>query len=208
MVRVKICGITDLEGALAAVEAGAHAVGFVFAESPRRVDPATVRRIVLNLPPFVSKVGVFVNAPREEVEEIADYCGLDTLQFHGQEPPEYCAGWRYAVIKAFRVRDRSFLQEMSRYRVSACLLDACVPGKAGGTGVRCDWELAREAAALGPVILAGGINRENVEEAIRTVRPFAIDVSSGVESGGRKDPQKIRSLLAEVRRIEDELTGS
>jgi len=208
MVRVKICGITDLEGALAAVAAGAHAVGFVFAESPRRMDPAAVRRIVLNLPPFVSKVGVFVNAPREDVEEIADYCGLDTLQFHGNEPPEYCAGWRCAVIKAFRVKDRSFLQEMSRYRVSAYLLDACVPGKMGGTGIRCNWELAREAAKVGPVVLAGGINRENVEEAIRTVRPFALDVSSGVESGGRKDPQKIRSLLAEVRRIEYELTRS
>lgn len=208
MIRVKICGISDLESALAAVDAGAHALGFVFADSPRRVKPEAVREIVRALPPFVGKVGVFVNAQREEVEEIAGYCGLDALQFHGDEPPEYCAGWRYPVIKAFRLRDRSVLQELPGYRVSAWLLDSCVPGKAGGTGVRCDWGLAREAAALGRVILAGGINQENVKEAIGTVRPFAVDVSSGVESDGRKDPQKIRSFMAEIRRIEDELTGS
>ncbi|MGB9791029.1 MAG: phosphoribosylanthranilate isomerase [Thermacetogeniaceae bacterium] len=208
MIRVKICGISDLEGALAAVEAGAHALGFVFADSPRRVEPEAARAIVRALPPFVVKVGVFVNAPRDEVEEIAGYCGLDALQFHGDEPPEYCAGWRYPVIKAFRLRDRSVLQELPRYRVSAWLLDAFVPRKAGGTGITCDWGLAREAAALGRVILAGGITPENVKEAIRVVRPFAVDVSSGVESDGRKDPRKIRSLLAEVRRIEDELAGS
>lgn len=207
MVRVKICGITTLEEALAAVECGAHALGFVFAESPRRVDPVQVRRIVRKLPPFVCKVGVFVNARRDDVFRLAAYCGLDALQFHGEEGPEYCRGWRWPVIKAFRVRDRSFIEEITRYRVSACLLDAFVPGRRGGTGVSFNWQLAREAGGLGRIVLAGGLSPANVEEAIRTVHPFAVDVSSGVETGGKKDPEKMRALLAAVRRADDGITG-
>lgn len=206
MVRVKICGISTIEEALAAVNAGAHALGFVFAASPRQVTPVIVRRIVRELPPLISKVGVFVNASRETVAEIADYCHLDVLQFHGEETPEDCQGWRQPVIKAFRVKDRSFLKELPKYRVAAYLLDAFVPGKMGGTGTSFNWELAREAKRYGPIILAGGIKRENVVQALRVVEPFAIDVSSGVETGGRKDPQKITSLMAEVRRVNDELT--
>ncbi|NPV26636.1 MAG: phosphoribosylanthranilate isomerase [Firmicutes bacterium] len=206
MVRVKICGISTIEEALAAVDAGAHALGFVFAASPRQVTPVIVRRIVRELPPLISKVGVFVNAGQETVAEIADYCHLDVLQFHGEETPEDCQGWRQPVIKAFRVKDRSFLKELPKYRVAAYLLDAFVPGKMGGTGTSFNWELAREAKRHGPIILAGGIKRENVVQALRVVEPFAIDVSSGVETGGRKDPQKIMSLMAEVRRVNDELT--
>lgn len=208
MVRVKICGITSVEEALAAVDCGAHALGFVFAGSPRRVDPVQARRIVRELPPFVCKVGVFVNAGREDVVGVAEYCGLDALQFHGEESPGYCRDWRWPVIKAFRVRDISFLEEIARYRVSAYLLDAFVPGRRGGTGVSFNWELAREAGRFGRIVLAGGISPANVEEAVKLVNPFAIDVSSGVETGGRKDPEKIRSLLATVRRVDDAITGS
>jgi phosphoribosylanthranilate isomerase len=216
MVRVKICGIRTLEAARAAVEAGAHALGFVFAPSPRQVTPQEAERIIRALPPFVSRVGVFVDAPRREVLEIAGVCRLDALQFHGGEAPDYCRGWQQQVIKAFRLRNGSVLEQMDRFEVEACLLDAYVPGQAGGTGQCCDWDLARQAAVPGSsgaggrvpprrIILAGGLTPDNVEQAIRQARPYAIDVSSGVETGGVKDPDKIRALLKAVRRIDDEL---
>lgn len=208
MVRVKICGLSALEPAIAAVEAGAQALGFVFAPSSRQVTPKAVRQIVQELPPFVAKVGVFVNADRGMVAETAEYCRLDVLQFHGQETPDYCQGWRQPIIKAFRVRDRSFLDELPRYQVAAYLLDAYVPGKMGGTGTSFNWELAREAKRFGPIILAGGIRADNVGPAIRLVDPFAVDVSSGVETDGRKDLQKIKSFMAEVGRVNYEFTGS
>jgi phosphoribosylanthranilate isomerase len=216
MIRVKICGIRTLEAAQAAVEAGAHALGFVFAPSLRQVTPQEAERIIRELPPFVSRVGVFVDTPRQEVVEIARVCRLDALQFHGREAPDYCLGWQQQVIKAFRLRDGSVLEQMDRYQVDACLLDAYVPGQAGGTGQRCDWGLARQAAVPGSagswrraplrrIILAGGLTPDNVEQAVRQARPCAIDVSSGVETGGVKDPDKIRALLRAVRRMENEL---
>jgi phosphoribosylanthranilate isomerase len=200
MVRVKICGITGLKGALAAVEAGADAVGFVLAPSRRRIDPEQLRQIALRLPPLVSKVGVFVDAGRQEVEDLAGYCRLDVLQFHGSESPEYCQGWHLPVIKAFRVKDRSSLERISAYRVSAYLLDTFVPGVMGGSGIAFNWELAADARQFGPLILAGGLTPKNVAEAIETVRPYAVDISSGVETDGEKDPAKISSLLSAVSR--------
>ena len=158
MVRVKICGIRTVEAALAAVEAGAHALGFVFAPSPRRVTPQEAERITREVPPFVSKVGVFVDAPRPEALEIAEACRLDVLQFHGEEPPDYCRGWRQQVVKGFRLRDVSVLEQLGRYDVAACLLDAYVPGRAGGTGQCFDWSLARQAGERRRIILAGGID--------------------------------------------------
>jgi phosphoribosylanthranilate isomerase len=220
MVRVKICGIRTLEAALAAVEAGTHALGFVFAPSPRRVTPQEAEQIIRELPPFVSKVGVFVDAPRPEAQEIAGSCRLDALQFHGGEAPDYCRGWRQQVIKAFRLRDGSVLEQMDRYDVDACLVDAYVPDLARGTGQCCDWGLARRAVERAGkhaggrpgerrrIILAGGITPYNVEQAIRQVRPYAVDVSSGVETGGVKDLDKIRALLRAVRRVDDELDQS
>ncbi len=214
MVRVKICGIRTVEAARAAVEAGADALGFVFVPSPRQVTPQEAERIIRQLPPFVSRVGVFVDTPRREALEIAGFCRLDVLQFHGAEPPDYCRDWQQQVIKGFRVRDGSVLEQMDRYQVAAFLLDAYVPGRAGGTGQRFDWDLARQAAAPAKasadrarrrIILAGGIAPANVEQAIRQAMPYAIDVSSGVETGGVKDPDKIRALLMEVRRLDDEL---
>lgn len=200
-VKVKICGIRDVSTALAAVEAGADALGFVFAPSPRRVDREVARTICSSLPPFVSRVGVFVNAPAGLVEETAGYCGLDTLQLHGDETPEYCRSLKYKVIKAFRVRDTVSPEGIKRYNCSAVLLDAYVPGVPGGTGRCFDWSLARELASAGPVILAGGLNPENVKQAVDTAGPYAVDVSGGVETGGNKDLEKIRLFIQRAKGV-------
>jgi phosphoribosylanthranilate isomerase len=197
-VRVKICGITNLEDAILAVEAGADAVGFVFCDSsPRYVSGDAVARITAALPPFVTKVGLFVNAAENTIREAVAQCGLDALQLHGDEPPQFCARFQLHVIKAFRVRDRSSLAGLPLYKVAAWLLDSYVPGKLGGTGERFSWELACEAAQLGrPVILAGGLTPANVADAVQLVRPYAVDVSSGVESQpGKKDAQKLRDFI-------------
>ena len=201
-IRVKICGVTNLPDALAAVEAGADALGFVFYEkSPRFVAPEAAAAIIRQLPPFVAKVGLFVNAPRELVHETIAACGLDTLQFHGAEPPAYCRAFTLPAFKAFRVQGRGFLAELPSFDTAAWLLDAGVPGQYGGTGSRFDWTLAVEAGRLGkPIILAGGLTPANVQEAIRQTLPYAVDVSSGVESApGRKDPKKIRDFIAAVQ---------
>jgi len=200
-IKVKICGIKDLDTALAAVEAGADALGFVFASSPRRVDREIVRTICSQLPPFLSRVGVFVNSPAGLVEETAAYCGLDILQLHGEETPEYCRQLKYRVIKAFRVRDATSLAEIKRYRCSAVLLDTYVPGMPGGTGCAFDWSLARELVPARPVILAGGLTPENVQQAVAIARPYAVDVSGGVETDGKKDIEKIRLFIQRAREV-------
>lgn len=201
MVRVKICGIRTWDEARAALDAGAHALGFVFAPSPRRIHPEAAREIIMKLPPFVTTVGVFVNEPRYSLLEIASFCRLDVLQLHGEEPPEYCHGISNRLIKAIRVKDIKALELIPKYRVDAFLLDAFVPGRAGGTGHTFNWEIARRAKELGPpIILAGGLTPENVAEAIRKVRPYAVDVSSGVETNGQKDPVKIARFLEAVAR--------
>lgn len=198
-VKVKICGIMDSVTALAAAEAGADALGFVFAPGPRRMEKETVRSICALLPPFVSRVGVFVNAPAEVVKETALYCGLDTLQLHGDETPEYCLSLPYKIIKAFRVRDSVSLQTIKRYRCAAVLLDTYVQELRGGTGKSFDWSLAVAPVLSVPVILAGGLHPENVEEAVATARPYAVDVSSGVETGGKKDIEKIKLFIERAR---------
>lgn len=198
-VKVKICGIKDLAGAMAAVDAGADALGFVFAPGPRQVQREVVRDICTRLPPFIARVGVFVNAPIALAEETAAYCGLDTLQLHGQETPEYCRSLKYKIIKAFRVKDANTLDLVKDYDVEAVLLDAYVPGAAGGTGRCFDWNIARELAAARRVILAGGLRPDNVRLAVETAGPYAVDVSSGVENGGQKDPDKIRLFIQAVK---------
>ncbi len=201
MVRIKICGITNTEDALLAVEAGAHAIGFVFAESPRQVDPQTVRQIVQVLPPFVSKVGVFVNEDTQKVKHIAASCSLDLLQLHGNESAACCFEFSQRIIKAMRVRDQSILEELPKYKVDAFLLDGFVPGKPGGTGKSFNWDIAAAAKAHGRIILSGGLTPENVEEAIARVKPYAVDVSSGVElEAGKKDPKKMRAFVEAVTR--------
>jgi phosphoribosylanthranilate isomerase len=195
---VKICGITNVEDALRAVEAGAHALGFVFAPSPRQVTAEQAAAIIAALPPFVQTVGVFVDG---DVEAVLTRCPLDAVQFHGQESPADVArihGVRR--IKACRVAASDDLEPLAAYRevAGAFLLDARVSGMAGGTGQSFPWPLAREARRFGlPIILAGGLSPQNVAAAIEAGQPDAVDVSSGVEaSPGRKDPDLVRRFVA------------
>ncbi len=201
VLRVKICGITRLEDALLATELGADALGFVFyPKSPRYIPPERVRRIIAKLPPYVTTVGVFVNETRETVAKIAEVTGLDLIQLHGEEPPEFCAYFAPRVVKAFRVRKAEDLTTLREYRglVRALLLDTFVPGVPGGTGKIFDWQLALKAREIGvPIILAGGLTPENISQAVAKARPTGVDVSSGVESSpGIKDPQKLKALFA------------
>lgn len=197
MIKVKICGITNLEDALAAIDAGADALGFVFhPRSPRHVFPEQASAIIRRLPPFIQAVGLFVDEPLEMVNETADLCGLDLVQLHGDEPPGYCDAVTRRVIKAFRVKEITCLEPMQDYRVSACLLDAWSPTAHGGTGRTFNWEVAACAARSYRIILAGGLTPENVAEAVRQVRPYGVDVSSGVESSpGRKDAERVREFI-------------
>jgi phosphoribosylanthranilate isomerase len=183
MVKVKICGVTNVTDALAAVAAGADAIGFnFFPPSPRYIEPGKALPIRLALPPFVATVGVFVDAPEFKVREIMTACGLDYAQLHGREGVRAVAKLSdLRVIKAIRVRDEHDLTALEKYRADAFLLDAYVPGRAGGTGETFDWELARRASSRAKVILAGGLNPENVVEAIESARPYAVDVAGGVE---------------------------
>ncbi len=200
MTRIKICGITNRRDALAAVELGADALGFVFADSPRRISPVVAREIVLALPPFISRVGVFVNENKETVKGILNYCMLNALQFHGEEDNEYLGSFSCPVIKAFRVKDNSTLDRIRAYGRPHFLLDAYDTSLRGGTGKSFDWSVAREAAKLGKVILSGGLNYANVRTALDSVRPYAVDVSSSVEySAGKKDREKLRTFIQEVR---------
>ena len=203
IVRVKICGLTNAADAVAAAEAGADALGFMFfAGSKRNLSFANAAAIIRELPPFVSKVGVFVNAPTDEIRRVVDETGIDALQLHGEETPEFCAQFApLRVVKAFRLRDRDSLQECLKYPAHAWLLDSFVDGAHGGTGVTADWNLAAEAVRRHrEIILAGGLRVETVAEAVRRVRPFGVDVSSGVESApGRKDAAKVRAFIENAR---------
>lgn len=198
MVRVKICGITNLEDALMAVEAGADALGFVFFQgSPRYISPEQAAAIIRLLPPFVQMVGLFVNEEAATVNSVADRCGLDLVQLHGEESPGYCRNVKRRIIKAFRVKDESSLAEMANYPVAACLLDAWSPNAHGGTGKTFNWEIAAKAAESQTIILAGGLTPDNVAGAIAAVRPYAVDISSGVESApGKKDAGKVLSFIS------------
>jgi len=201
-VQVKICGITTPADGLAAAAAGADALGFVFYDaSPRHVTVESAAEIIRQLPPLVVKAGVFVNAPEELVLQAIAACGLNLLQFHGDETPEYCVQFGLMSMKAFRIRDAESLSALSRYPTDAWLLDACAPDKLGGTGEPFNWDLAVAAQRLGrPIFLAGGLTPENVGAAVRRVRPFAVDVSSGVEAApGKKDLAKVKAFIAAAK---------
>lgn len=201
-VRVKICGITRAADAIAAVEAGADALGFVFYEkSPRHVTIEQAAAIMHSVPPFVSRVGLFVDASAEEVASTIAGAGIDTLQFHGEETPEFCNQFSLATLKAIRVRGADSLRAIRPYSVSGILLDSFVAGNPGGTGVQFKWEWAVEAKRMGkPIILAGGLKPGTVAEAVRFVNPYAVDVSSGVESSpGKKDVAKLRDFIAAAK---------
>lgn len=205
-VRVKICGITRSEDAAAAVQAGAHALGFVFYEgSPRYVTPERAGEIIKALPAFVQSVGLFVNTGREEVQRIAAVSGIQAIQLHGDYTPEECSGYSRPVIKVFRVKDASVLSRLEEYRTAGMLIDAAVPGKWGGTGQSLDWHAVAAFLDNGNgdlrtrLILAGGLNPENVGRAVRLVRPYAVDVSSGVEDEpGIKNHRKIKEFMHAV----------
>ena len=202
MVRVKICGITRVEDALTCAVLGADAIGLVFyAPSPRHVQVGQARAIMTALPPFITTVGLFVDAKIDEVSDILRHLPLDILQFHGNEPADYCAGFGRPYLKALRVKPGvDLVQYASAYvGAQALLLDAHVEGVAGGTGQAFDWSLIPQQLPL-PVILSGGLSQENVAEGIRRVHPAAVDVSSGVEaSKGIKDAAKIAAFMQGVR---------
>jgi len=203
MVRVKICGITNSGDALLAADLGAHALGFIFyPKSPRAVTPERARHIIGQLPPFVATVGVFVDEDPANVREIASLVGLDWIQLHGSEPPEYCRSLGRRVVKAFRVKGVEIFSQLTEYQGAAqvFLLDAYKPGTPGGSGETFDWELTRQIKKCGPIILAGGLTAANVGQAIKIAQPAAVDVASGVEAApGKKDPEKLRAFFEALK---------
>ena len=200
MTLVKICGITNLGDALAAVESGADMLGFVFARSPRRIPPETAARITGALSRDIVKVGVFVDEKLEHVNEIVRHCNLNLIQLHGSETKDYTQRLTTTFVKAFRAQNEGVLDHIAEFGAETFLLDSYHPDKAGGTGRKFDLDLAAKAARLGRMIMAGGLNPDNVAEAILKVKPYAVDVSSGVElSPGRKDHDKIKRFITEVK---------
>lgn len=197
-VKVKICGLTNARDALEAVEAGADALGFMFCDTSQRyVTIETAAQVIRELPPFVARVGIFVDPSKDYVLRTIEESGIDTLQFHGRETPEFCRQFKMKSIKAFRIQDESSLAALPAFDREAWLLDSFVSGQQGGTGRAFPWELAVAARRLGSrIILAGGLNPTNVAHAVEQVRPFGVDVSSGVESApGRKDAAKVREFI-------------
>lgn len=202
--RVKICGITRVEDASAAAAAGADAIGLVFyAPSPRAVEPARAAEIVRALPPFVTTVGLFVDAPAEQVRAVLEQVPLDVLQFHGDEPELYCLQFGRPYLKAIRVRAGDDLNALASQWPSASgiLLDSFKPGVPGGTGLTFDWSMIPSERSWS-LVLAGGLDASNVAEAVSRVKPWAVDVSGGVEAAkGIKDANKINAFVHEVKRV-------
>ncbi len=193
MVKVKICGLTNLSDALAAIECGADAVGFIFAPSRRQVTPEVVRDIIAELPPFVTKVGVFVDSDLAELRQAMTFCGLDFVQLHGSEGPEICEAFYPKVVKTFNAESLPSAQELERFRVAALMID-----REKGSTIQPEriWPLASEMSAYGRVVLAGGLTPQNVARAVEAVRPYAVDVAGGVESSpGKKDHRKMKDFI-------------
>lgn len=206
MVKIKICGITNVEDAQNAMTFGADAIGFIFAKSPRGVEPQTAKSIIDKLKGNILKVGVFVNEELDKVTKIIDYCGLDAVQLHGDESPKYCSQLKdRQVIKAFRIKDDTSLIPIPRYKdVFAYLLDTFSDQSYGGTGRTFDWNLAIKAKTFGkPIILSGGLGLSNIEEAIRVVRPYGVDTSSSIETEpGKKDSKQMKELISVVKSLD------
>jgi len=203
--KVKICGITNVDDALSAAEYGADALGFIFVKSsPRYVAPRTARKIIQELPPFIVPVGVFANMEYNDIIEIIDQTSIGCVQLHGEETPKQLAKYPVPVYKSFRV-DSNFNPEiLRRYKGSAFLLDTNVSGNLGGTGKTFDWEIAVKAKEYGRIILAGGLTPENIAEAVQKVRPYAVDVNSGIESApGKKDKNRLEQLFKTIRSLQN-----
>jgi phosphoribosylanthranilate isomerase len=208
--EIKICGITDLEDAICVGKSGADAIGFIFyCKSPRYIAPETARDIIKNLPQDLCKVGVFVNHDPRDVKDIFSLCGLTMIQLHGDESPEYCRQFPAdTLIKAISFRTQKTLRGLQDFPVRAILWDASEPGYYGGTGKTSDWDIAVKVKKTHDLILAGGLNVLNINEAVMTVSPHAVDVNSGVEiSPGIKDPVKIHSIIETIRAIAKKSPG-
>ena len=202
MTKVKICGIKTLSDAKFAVDYGADAIGFVFAESIRNVNKEKARAIVQKLPPFVTTVGLFVNDTAENIEAICRFCGLDAIQLHGNERPGLLNKLKdFKTIKAFRIQNEKDILPIKKYKPDAILLDGYSENKMGGTGTSFDWKIVKNIRTSIPIIVAGGLTPLNVSRAIRVVNPYAVDVSSGVESSpGKKDKKLIKKFIDAVKR--------
>jgi phosphoribosylanthranilate isomerase len=201
-VKVKICGVTNLKDAKVALKLGAWALGFNFyKKSPRYISPQVASQILKKLPKSFESVGIFVNSSQKEIERITELTGISMIQLHGSERPLLCSKFK-KVIKAFKPRTSSDLKKIRRYSTIAyILIDSAVKGFHGGTGKLSNWALAKEAKKMGPVILAGGLNDKNVSKAISAVKPFAVDVTSGVEfRPGVKSTLKLKKFFAAVKR--------
>ncbi|MDP8247836.1 MAG: phosphoribosylanthranilate isomerase [Candidatus Tritonobacter lacicola] len=203
-VKVKICGITSVRDALATCELGADAIGLVFSGSPRKVSLNAAAEIAGRVSPFVTVVGVFVNEEREFVSRALEQCSLDLVQLHGDESPEYCLSFPGRVIKSFRIGEAGDISPVSSFSVRAALFDSRVRGAFGGTGKAFEWKVLGDVTRLQlSVILAGGLNADNVGRAIEIVRPYAVDVSSGVEAEpGKKDYARMKEFMQKVRHRE------
>jgi len=204
MVKVKICGITNVDDAMAAVDFGADALGFVFYRgSPRYISSDDAAEIARKLPPFITRVGVFVDEKTEEIEKIIASTGIDIIQLHGEETPDMCRFSR-RIIKAIRVKSLESLDSLVNYkgRVSAFVLDTVAPDIVGGTGLIFNWDIAEYAKQFGRIILAGGLNPDNISEAVRRVRPYGVDVSSGIElKKGKKDHNKLKLFIERAKGV-------
>jgi phosphoribosylanthranilate isomerase len=204
MTWTKICGITNLEDALLAASMGVDALGFIFAPSPRRVEPDTARKIIEILPGTLLKVGVFVDEDRCEIERVLKYCGLTAVQLHGNESPESCRGFSVPVFKALHIKDMKSLAAMDEYQDVSLVLDTYSPVRAGGTGISFPLEIALAARKKRNFVLSGGLRPSNVGEAVRKVRPLGVDVCSGVErTPGRKDSSSLIAFVKEVGKADE-----
>jgi phosphoribosylanthranilate isomerase len=204
-IRVKICGITNLLDAKTAEKEGADALGFVFyKKSPRYIKPEDAKKIIDRLSPFTTTVGIFVNEKKKKVREIASFCNLDVLQFHGTETPLYCASFKdYKTIKAFRIKEKRDLKEIKKYNTDAILLDAYSSDRFGGTGKTFNWRLIKNLKLNKPIILSGGLTPENVIAAVRLTKIYTLDISSGIEkSFGRKDHRRLSYFFNQLKDIE------
>lgn len=198
--KVKICGITDLTTAIAAIDYGADALGFVFAESKRKISVTKARDIISHLPKEILKVGVFVNESKEKIEEITSTVGLTHVQLHGDESPSFSESLSYPVIKAISIHDEQSVNAIGHYSCEFVLLDGPKGLYRGGNGLSFDWKSISAKNLVGKkVILAGGLHEENVEEAIKLIEPYMVDVSSGVETEGNKDLSKIQSFINKAK---------
>lgn len=206
MTEIKICGITNQEDALFAAACGVDALGFIFyPPSPRYIDPVRAREIIDALPDEVVKVGVFVNQSAPAVRQIFDFCGLDLIQLHGDETPEYCRKFpRTRLIKAVFLQNEADCSKLEQYPTHAILVDSRAPGKYGGTGTMVDWALAARVRKSYPLILSGGLKEENITAALVAVSPAAVDINSGVESvPRRKDSEKVRRIIELIQRRDE-----